>query len=69
MTTARMTTTDNKPFHMSAAQHRDMAILVQQFDKDSALRFIEALRKNNIADDNCNRLIDFVNSNRFGTLS
>jgi hypothetical protein len=64
-----MTTTQTKPFHMSTAQHRDTAVLLQQFDKDSALRFIENLRKNNIADDNCNRLIDFVNSNRFGTLS
>jgi len=69
MTTAHMSTTQSKPHHLSAAQHRDIAILVQQFDKDSALRFIEALRKNNVADDNCDRLIDFVNSNRFGTLS
>lgn len=55
--------------HMSPAQHRDTAVWLQQFPDQSALRLIENLRSNGVADDNCDRLTTFVNSKRFGTLS
>lgn len=55
--------------HMSPQSFHETAVWLQQFPEDSALRIVESLNANGVARSDCDRLVNFVNSKRFGTLS
>lgn len=55
--------------HMTPQSYHETAVWLQQFPEDSALRILESMKANGVHGSDCDRLADFVNSKRFGTLS